>query len=130
MCSRNRGSTTIECLLGLIITTILIPIVYTPMRILINHEYFNQDAQDEIALYQLRRIMLVSSDFYVSNGNLLGNYDGEEFEIKSSNHTYLTPGTLIFFSSIDEGYFSEDNGIFYYEYLRNGKRHKRVVAYE
>lgn len=131
MSKYKRGSTSIEYLIGLIIVAVLVPIVYTSLRLLIDHNYFNNDAQDEIALYQLRKAMLFMENVNVEDGILYANYRGEQIELITSNHhLYMTPGTLIYFTDLDEGYFVIENGKVYYEYKREDVIRKRVVAHE
>ncbi|SJZ87589.1 hypothetical protein [Anaerorhabdus furcosa] len=127
----KRGNTTVDLMIGLLAATMLIPIIYTSFRLLTTHQYFNDEAQDEIALNQLRRTTFLMESKEVINGILIGQYSQENVEfITKNNHLYMTPGTLIFFTNLDEGYFIKENGLIYYEYLRKGTVRKRVITNE
>lgn len=127
----KRGNTTVDLMIGLLAATMLIPIIYTSFRLLTTHQYFNEEAQDEIALNQLRRTTFLMESKEVINGILIGQYSQENVEfITQNNHLYMTPGTLIFFTNLDEGYFIKENGLIYYEYLRKGTIRKRVITNE
>lgn len=127
----KKGNTTVDLMIGLLAATMLIPIIYTSFRLLTTHQYFNEEAQDEIALNQLRRTTFLMESKEVINGILIGQYSQENVEfITKNNHLYMTPGTLIFFTNLDEGYFIKENGLIYYEYLRKGTIRKRVITNE
>lgn len=127
----KRGNTTVDLMIGLLAATMLIPIIYTSFRLLTTHQYFNDEAQDEIALNQLRRTTFLMESKEVINGILIGQYSQKNVEfITKNNHLYMTPGTLIFFTNLDEGYFIKENGLIYYEYLRKGTIRKRVITNE
>lgn len=124
----RRGGTTIEFLMALLISCMLLPIVYTSIRLLINHEYFNQNAQDEIALYQLRQILLLADNISITSDGLSGTLYDEEIRVVCKNkHLYLQPGTQIFITDVEDGYFSNENNLYYFNYLRGNKWMKRVL---
>lgn len=125
----RRGGTTIEFLITLLVSCMLLPIVYIAMRLLISHEYFNQNAQDEIALYQLRQILLLVDNISITNDGLSGMLYDEEIRVVYNNkHLYLQPGTQIFITDIEEGYFSNENGLYFFNYLRGNTWMKRVLT--
>lgn len=124
----RRGYTTIEFLIALIVSSVLIPLVFTSLRLLISHQYFNQEAQDEIALYQLRKILLLVNHISISDTILEGFLNEEEIRLVYDNrHVYLQPGTQIFLTDIDDGYFSIEGNLCFFNYYRDKTWTKRVL---
>lgn len=128
---RRRGAITIEFLIALIMSGVFIPIVYLSFRLLFQHDYFNQAAQDEIALYQLRKSLLLVDELSMSQTTLTGKRYDEDVKLTiKNNHLYLQPGTQIFLTAMSEGYFSQEGNQFLLNYVRNNKWISRVVASE
>lgn len=128
---RRSGAITIEFLMAFIISGFLIPLVYVSMRLLFQHHYFNQEAQDEIALYQLRKKLLLMDEFAMTQTTLQGKYYDEELQLTfKNNHLYLQPGTQIFLTELSDGYFTREENVYVFHYIRNNRWVSRVIASE
>lgn len=128
---RRSGAITIEFLMAIMFSSVLIPIVYLSLRLLFQHNYFNQSAQDEIALYQLRKRLLLMENFVVRDTVLEASGYDETFHLTfKNNHLYLQPGTQIFLSDISEGYFSQKGTLIMFTYVRYNQTMSRVIASE
>lgn len=125
---RRGGFIVIQNSLALIIILSFIPLVYATFRITINHDFLSEVAQDEIAIHQLRRTLILSENIGVTQDILsfLFNNEFNEMVIKNG-HSYIQPGTQLVFNNIDDGYFSQEGNLIWINYLRNDKWYKRVL---
>ena len=88
-----------------------------------------QETQDEIALNQLRRIMILSKDIAYSNNSLSFEYHDERWTVSLINdHLVMQPGTQIFFTDIDGVYFTSSSNILYITYTRDNKSYEKALS--
>lgn len=124
----RRGFILIQNMIAFIITLFFIPLVTTSFRVIMKHDFISEIAQDEIALYQLRRILILSENIDITTDKLLFEYNRESNEMVINNgHSYIRPGTQIILNNIEDGYFTSEDHLIWINYLRDDKWFKRVL---
>lgn len=124
-----RGFTLAEVLLTLLIVSAMIPITLlclSPFTYLLN---FSEEIQDQIALSQLRRILLLSYDIEYAPHQMNFVY---QHQLRSlycvNNHLIMTPGTQIYLSQIDEAWFNLNGDCIYVVYERKGSQYEKILC--
>ncbi len=128
---RNRsGFFTFELIFVLSACLFLMPAAFTCLKLLIPLTGFMEEIQDEIALCQLRHILIVSDSFTVTPQEVRFIYHEEENVLRFVNrHLILSPGTQIFLSDISGIGFSESGGLLILKYSRDGRETERVLVH-
>lgn len=93
---------------------------------------FDYDAiNDDVAINQLRRILLISYDVNASADGMRFVYHNKEFYLNFvNNRLILQPGTQIFLNRIDEGTITTLNNCYVVKYKRKGKEYEKVLCSE
>lgn len=113
------------------VVTALFPCFIAAFYLLQSYQRMDEFAQDEIATYQLRRILLLSKERQIQGGDLIFTYQGKEMNANFKNEKILIqPGTQMVYTQIQEGNFVAEGGIISITYLRQGKNIKRVLVDE
>ncbi len=127
----RRGSLGSYGVIMIFVITALFPSMVAAFHVLGKYDTMNQLSQDEIATHQLRRIFAISSVISVQESELVIWYQGKEHTLSiKNNHIYLSPGTQIFYTEIDDGYFSKERGFVILSYRRDEKWVSRVLIHE
>ena len=126
----RRGSILAEYIISILIVITFIPLLILCIRINISSLTFQEEAQDEIALAQLKKILNVGSSFEVSSNMIQFDYHDEKYRLYLvNNHLILTPGTQIFLSDIDSINFYLDKSYIYCTYKRKEYSQTRVLTH-
>lgn len=128
---RSRsGYFTYELIFVLWACCMLMPVAFSCMKLLIPLTEFREDIQDEIALCQLRHILIASEDFSVSSQEVHFTYHEEENVLRFVNrHLILSPGTQIFLSDISGIAFNATGDILKVKYFRDDRETERVLVH-
>ncbi len=126
----RRGNVSIYGIVGMLVMIMFLPMVISMLRILSTYELMDETIQDEISLYQMRRILILGEDIKVKGGELKYYLDGDKKIKMNENHFYITPGTQILITQVELGNFERDSGIVYIQYSRGGKKYRRVIINE
>jgi prepilin-type N-terminal cleavage/methylation domain-containing protein len=125
----QSGFALIEMLMTMMIVTALIPITILCIRPFNGALQFDEEIQDQIALSQMRRIILLSYDLQCSPQQLDFIYQRKHCTLSfKNNHLILSPGTQIFISEIEDAYFKEEYNCIYIIYEREGKEYEKVLG--
>jgi hypothetical protein len=125
----NRGVISIEILISLSITLMLLPVVYQSLYLITKIKMFDEVIQDEIATYQLRRKLLVAENFDISKEDLYFDCDGNRWHLYlNNNHLLLTPGSQFVYNDIDDINFSVNNNLLTVSYTRSNYLEKRIIG--
>lgn len=115
-------------LIALYISVILLPIALLIFIYSSNLDIDYGLLSDEIALNELREVMLLSYNLKISDKRLEFLYQGEEYSLSLVNEKLLLqPGTLIYLNDIDDLNFYINNNSIYIKYLRKGKEYERNI---
>lgn len=98
----NKGWIFYEVIITLIITIIIIPILFSCLKITVNMKFYDENIQDEIKTIQLQRIFLIAYDIKLDNNQIDFKYNNQIRSLKFiNNHIILTPGTQVFYEDVD-----------------------------
>lgn len=113
----------IRLLLSFLIIINMLPLTYLSFSYISNISFDYSQIEDEIALMQLREILLIGYDFQIHGDSLTFIYQNKDFSLRQvNNRLLLQPGTQIFLDNVDDISFYSSNGIIYLDYEKN-KRH-------
>lgn len=119
----------IRNLLGIMICLLMVNICFLAYDYVADIKFDYNIINDEIAISQLRRIMLISYDVNYSTSALRFRYKNKDFSLSMVNSKLLLqPGTQIFLNEIDDLYFENRNGAFVLIYSRKGKEYEKVLC--
>ncbi len=119
----------IRNLAALMIILALLPIGMSAFRYVSDLPFRYHEISDEIALSQLREMMLIAYDKEFHDEILSFRYRNKDFTLSMINgRLILHPGTQIFLADLDEMHFEERNGVIYVCYQREGKKAERVIC--
>jgi len=119
----------IRNLVALIIVLSLLPLCLLGFRYTAGIKFDYDEINDEIALCQLREILLISYDMHVSSNRLDFRYRNDDFRLSLVNEKLiLQPGTQIFLNDIDDVSFKKSNGCIYVCYRKENHEYERVIA--
>ena len=128
----QRGSIYLRTLIALLVTMSILPLAVTIFRnascIVPDYALLN----DELAMMDLRRILLLAYDMEISDTHLKFIYHGEDYVLGLVNERLiLHPGTQMYLDDVKEVRFYTKNGSLYMSYVRNnGKEYERNIAKE
>ena len=127
---RTRGFLLEQFLIPLIIALMLVPVMTSCIGILGHGMSLADEIQDEIALAQLRHVMIAANDCQVYGPSVSCIYHEQDIQIEQVNRFLLIrPGTWIFLSDVDTCSFAlEDQCIVLY-YRRGDRQYRRVLVH-
>lgn len=124
----RTGAIGADLLLALYIALILAYIQLASVSLLRKYT-FRETLQDETALLQLRKILLVSYDVEASYDEVTFVYQKRDMRLSQvNNHLIIQPGTQIFLSAIDEAHFETIGGCIYVIYTRNNRTFEKILV--
>ncbi len=128
----NKGFIKSRYLIALLITLSILPISSTIFRLL---SFINPDynlVNNEIALMDLRRILLIAYDLQISDYQIDFIYHNDNYRLYYVNDKLiLSPGTQIYLNDIKEANFFVKNGCLYLRYVTNdNKEYERNIGTE
>lgn len=119
----------IRNILGLIITCMMLPICIHAFRYTSDIKFGYSEINDEIALMQLREILLIAYDMHISNNEIDFIYKNKDFKLSLVNEKLLLqPGTQIFLNDVDYISFNIRDGCIYLEYERDNETYERIIG--
>lgn len=125
----SRGIILTDLLLTILIVSMLIPIAMICISVLPGSLQFNEEVQDEIALAQLRHILLCAYDMKIEATEIAFSYREKEMHLSLVNdHMILQPGTQIFLSDIDSTAFEMEENLIYVVYERENTVCRKVLV--
>ena len=124
----RTGTIGADILLALYIAVVLAFIQLNSFSLLRKYT-FRETLQDETALLQLRRILLVSYDVQASGNEVTFVYQKRDMRLSRVNdHLIIQPGTQIFLSAVDEAHFEIYGDCIYVIYTRNGRTFEKILV--
>lgn len=127
---RRSGSIFIsDLILSVMIVILLLPATVISVAVIHDAMRFNEEVQDEIALIQLRHILLISYELETDGSCLYYEYQGKEYRLHQVNdNLIIQPGTQIILAGIDDCGFVTENRCIILNYERKGKAYRAAVA--
>lgn len=119
---KNKGFTTIECLMALIIyglCTILLVSSLMPLKSM-RKPHFNEE--DKIGINQIRLIIACSKDIKVKDDSISLNYQNEPSTLIYKNQKLIQePGFQVFINNLKSLKFKVVDNVVYMIYIHNGE---------
>ena len=128
----NKGFIKSRYLIALLITLSVLPITTSTIRLLASVNLDYNLINNEMALMDLRRILLIAYDLSISDYQLDFIYHNDNYTLRYVNDKLiLSPGTQIFLNDIKEANFYSKNGCLYLRYVTNdNKEYERNIGTE
>ena len=128
MSNRRRGFISINTLVAFIVTLSIIPLAVSVISSVANINISYTEVNDELALLDLRRKLLIAYDVKNNGNSLSFIYDNDDFELSLiNNRLVLTPGYQMFLDDIDYIDFVEEGNSIYIRYERKNKEYKTPI---
>jgi len=119
----------IRNLVGLLIIVSMLPICSMAFSYTSRIPFEYNEIADELALAELREILLITYDMKVSYSSLDFIYQNKDFSLSLVNRKMLLqPGTQIYLNDIDELHFEIRGNTIYVIYERNNRKYERALA--
>ncbi len=119
----------IRYLISLVVVLALLPIAVFSFSVCEKLEYRHEEISDEIAMYKLRRIWLLSYERHIETDHISFIFQDKQFELGlKNNHLVLSPGTQIFIDEVDALEFIERGDFIYVIYQREGKHYEKIIG--
>ena len=92
-------------------------------------DYDYSEINDEIAIYQLRELLLIAYDLRIYNDEINFTYQDKTFTLSLVNgRLLLQPGTQIYLDEVDNLYFTEASNLIYLNYEKKNKQYQKVLT--
>ncbi len=126
---RRNGFILQDFLLTMLVVVVMVQIVTASIAVVIRSMQSSQDVQDEIALAQLRRILIICDDFITTDDTLYFTHQGRQMKLRMVNgNLIIQPGTQIMLVDVDSVSFQDNGNTIACIYERDGKLHERIIA--
>ena len=124
-----RSMNLIRNLVGLMIIVSMLPLCSMAFSYTSRIPFEYNEVSDELALAELREILLIAYDMRVSYSSLDFLYQNKDFSLSLVNRKMLLqPGTQIYLNDIDELHFEERGTVIYVIYERNNRKYERAIG--
>ena len=119
----------IEMLLSLFIFSLSMALLTMSIPLIHRLQDIHLDIEDEIALYQLRQLLLYASEiqYYEDELNFF-YFEKEASLVLEKNRIVRKDGYVIYMEDIEKSYFTQKGDCFYISYEKNNKRKERFLG--
>ena len=125
----SKGYTMIEMLLSLFIFSLSMALLTMSIPLIHRLQDIHVDIEDEIALYQLRQLLLYASEIQYNEDELNFFYFEKEASlVLEKNRIVRKDGYVIYMEDIEKSYFTQKKDCFYISYEKNNKRKERFLG--
>lgn len=91
-------------------------------------DYDYSEINDEIAMYQLRELLLIAYDIEIYDDEINFTYQDKTFRLSLiNNRLILQPGTQIYLDEVDNLYFMQSDGLIYVNYEKDDRQYQKVL---
>lgn len=119
----------IEMLLSLFIFSLSMTLLTMSIPLIHRLQDIHVDIEDEIALYQLRQLLLYASEIQYNEDELNFFYFEKEASlVLEKNRIVRKDGYVIYMEDIEKSYFTQKGDCFYISYEKNNKRKERFLG--
>ncbi len=128
MIKLNKGFTSIEFLLGLLLSMYLSLLLFNSVK-LIQRTSLTSYNHDLLSAVQIHQILNASIDIDVQRESITFKYLNEERRLRFVNDKLvMSPGTVIYFLDVKDYYFKEDDEVIILYLRRNDRFRKYKVG--
>ena len=126
---RVQAMSLIRNLFGLMIIASMLPLCSMAFNYTSRIPFEYNEISDELALAELREILLISYDMNMTYDTLYFIYQNKPFTLSMVNRKMLLqPGTQIYLNDIDELHFERRGNTIYVMYERNMHKYERAIS--
>ena len=119
----------IRTIVSLLIIMIFLPLSSLCLNYVSKIDYDYSEINDEIAIYQLRELLLIAYDLRIYNDEINFTYQDKTFTLSLVNgRLLLQPGTQIYLDEVDNLYFTEASNLIYLNYEKKNKQYQKVLT--
>lgn len=119
----------IEMLLSLFIFSLSMALLTMSIPLIHRLQDIHVDIEDEIALYQLRQLLLYASEIQYNEDELNFFYFEKEASlVLEKNRIVRKDGYVIYMEDIEKSNFTQKGDCFYISYEKNNKRKERFLG--
>lgn len=119
----------IRTIVSLLIIMIFLPLSSLCLNYVSRIDYDYSEINDEIAIYQLRELLLIAYDLRIYNDEISFTYQDKTFTLSLVNgRLLLQPGTQIYLDEVDNLYFTEASNLIYLNYEKKNKQYQKVLT--
>ena len=123
------GFALIESLIMILVVALCMPVIASCLKSLSLLDFSKCEMQRYNQLYQLRRDLLQAETVNVKNGVLVYLLD-QEYQLYSVNGNVIrTPGTVIYFTGVQDCFFYQDQNRIMIKLHQNGREEVWMVGY-
>lgn len=124
----RRGFISTRTIIALLITITILPIAVYVIGYASNLSFNYEIINDEISLFQLRRILLIAYDVN-NNGDCLNFiYHNDNYSLSLvNNRLVLEPGYQMFLDNVDQIEFYEVNNAIYLKYVKGSDEYETPI---
>lgn len=128
MKNMNKGFTSVNTLVAMLISFFVISIIFSSLNIL-KKVSLKQHHQDVLSALQLYQIFNVSCDVIVNDHLIDFIHLGEKKQLRHVNEKLVvSPGTIIYFSSVNDYSFQNEDEQIFLNLKRNGRYRKFLIG--
>lgn len=110
-----------DYLLSLVVMLILLPIIVSSLKVVMDYQIYDERVQDELSIVQLRNKLLIGKDFKVEDDNLKYRIGQDEWQLRcEKDRLYLAPGYQLFFDNLDACAFNLNGSTIELMYQKHG----------
>lgn len=125
----NRGFTSLRTIIALIVTLTILPIAVNIIAYTSSIKFEYDLINDELSIYQLRRIMLIAYDVYNDGNSLNFIYHNDDYSLSEINgRLVLKPGYQVFLDNIDYLEFIEEGDAVWLRYEKDNKEYRTPIV--
>ena len=127
----KRGFLELRSLVAVMVILSILPIIVSIVTIISSYKIDYDFVNDEISLFQLRRIMLIAYDIENNHDELDFIYHNKDYSLSLvNNRLILQPGYQVFLNNIDYVSFDQNNGLLNLTYGRKGNEKTTCIYKE
>lgn len=116
-------------ILALLITLSILPLCSETFNLVSSIDFDYNEVNDELALVDLRRIMLLAYNLDVGYDEIRFVYQDKDYCLAlNNNNLVLSPGYQLYIADVDELYFEIRNNCIYVIYQRKNKNYEKVIS--
>lgn len=123
-----RGIVSIRALIAMLIALSLLPIAFSVVSYSLKLDFSYTEISNELALIQLRRILLIAYDQVVNNDSIEFKYHGEDYTLRViDDRLVLSPGYQMFLDKSNDISFYEDDSAVYLCYKIKDREYETPI---
>lgn len=127
----KKGFTMIETVFALMITSFGILLFSLIIQAAMKQTLLLHSGDDERSIHQMRMLFVLSKDYEIYGDMLYFHYQDKDMNFHfDKDKLILEDGYQVFFNDLQAASFTKEDHCYYFHYLRNNEKRKRVIGCE